>query len=113
MKNKFKKISIMLLVFTFILVGCSGNKEPETSAPEGEELILTVEELSEFNGMDGKPSYVAIDGVIYDVTDAPPWKGGMHNSFSAGKDLTEEIKTISPHGISKLKEVPVVGKLKD
>ncbi|OLS03828.1 cytochrome b5 domain-containing protein [Tissierella creatinophila] len=113
MKNQFMKVTIILLVFIFILAGCSGNKEPETSAPKSEEVILTLKELSQFNGMDGKPSYVAIDRVIYDVTDATPWKGGMHNGFSAGKDLTKEIKTISPHGISKLKEVPIVGKLKD
>lgn len=98
MKTRFMKFSILLLVFVFILAGCSGNEEPETSTPENEELILTSQELSEFDGMDGNSSYIAIDGVIYDVTDAPAWNEGMHNSFSAGKDLTEEIKTVSPQG---------------
>ena len=113
MKNKFMKVTIILFVFVFMLTGCSTKEEPKTSVPEVEELILTSAELSEFNGKDGKPSYVAIDGVVYDVTNVSSWKDGMHNNFSAGNDLTEEIKTISPHGISKLKDLPIVGKLKD
>jgi predicted heme/steroid binding protein len=54
-----------------------------------------------------------VDGVIYDVTNVPQWRNGEHNGFSAGQDLTDEIKSISPHGVSKLKTVPVVGRLAD
>ena len=100
-----------------ILVGCSAESvpegTPESTPVEPEELVLTIEELSEFDGMDGKPAYIAVDGVIYDVTNVEPWKGATHNGFSAGQDLTQEIKTISPHGVSKLKEVPIVGRLED
>jgi predicted heme/steroid binding protein len=52
-----------------------------------------------------------VDGVIYDVTNVPQWSNGGHNGFTAGKDLTEEIKNVSPHGVSKLQGLPVVGKL--
>lgn len=76
--------------------------------PQDEKLVLTLEELSEFDGQDGNRAYVAVDGVIYDVTDAEPWKGGTHNDFTAGKDLTEEMKE-SPHGLSKLEYVVEVG----
>ncbi len=76
-----------------------------------EELTLTVEELAKYNGKDGNPAYVAVDGVIYDVTNVPEWKDGEHNGYAAGNDLTEEIKNVSPHGVSKLDGVPVVGKL--
>lgn len=117
MNKKFIKIITLLLVFSFILTGCASKDQPKATDPEtdqvNEELVLTTEELSEYDGKDGNPAYIAIDGVIYDVTDATPWADGMHNSFTAGNDLTEEIKTISPHGISKLKEVPIVGKLQD
>ena len=61
----------------------------------------------------GNPAYIAVDGVIYDVTDVPQWNGGGHNGYFAGNDLTEEIKTISPHGVSKLNGIPVVGTLAD
>lgn len=74
-------------------------------------LELTLEELSKFNGKDGNKAYVAVDGIIYDVTDSPAWKNGGHNGFEAGKDLTEPIKNVSPHGVVKLENVPEVGRL--
>lgn len=101
-----------VLVMLIALAACgSGAPEPEETGAE--QLELTVEELAQYDGKDGQPAYIAIDGVLYDVTDVPQWKGGEHNGFTAGKDLTEEIKTISPHGVSKLKGLPVVGKLID
>lgn len=75
-------------------------------------LVLTVEELAAYNGKDGQPAYVAVDGVIYDVTDVPEWENGEHYSgLTAGNDLTEEIKNQSPHGLSVLDGLPVVGTL--
>jgi predicted heme/steroid binding protein len=74
---------------------------------------LTLEELKEFNGKDGKPAYVAVDGVIYDVTASALWKDGSHNGFEAGQDLTEAIKEKSPHGVGKLENVVEIGVLKD
>jgi predicted heme/steroid binding protein len=127
-----KKISIYSLIIALIasiaLVGCSPAspaEEPPVApveepavAPEEEpqveeELVLTIEELAAFDGQDGSRAYVAVDGVIYDVTDADPWKNGKHNGFSAGKDLTREIKEVSPHGISKLANVVEVGILSE
>ncbi len=74
-------------------------------------LELTLEELAAYDGKDGRPAYVAIDGTIYDVTDIPAWNNGTHNGNTAGKDQTEAIKR-SPHGQSVLAKLPVVGKLK-
>ena len=84
-----------------------------TGSAENGTLELTLAELAKYNGKDGNPAYVAVDGVIYDVTNVPQWKNGEHNGYSAGNDLTEIIKTKSPHGVAKLKGVPVVGKLID
>lgn len=75
-------------------------------------LELTVEELAKYNGKNGERAYVAVDGVIYDVTDSAAWKEGAHNGFEAGQDLTEAIKTKSPHGVAKLENVVPVGTLK-
>lgn len=83
---------------------------PEAAAPEGG-LELTLEELAKFNGKDGARAYVAVDGIIYDVTDSAFWKDGAHNGFEAGKDLTAEIKEKSPHGVAKLENVKEIGKL--
>ena len=74
-------------------------------------LELTLAELAQYNGKDGNPAYVAVDGIIYDVTDLPKWKNGEHNGYTAGQDLTDIIKNKSPHGLAKLEGVPVVGKL--
>ena len=105
---------IVLLVTALIVLAACGDApaQGQTDTDEAAALELTVDELAEYNGMDGQPAYIAVDGVIYDVSNVSQWKNGQHNGFSAGKDLTEEIKTKSPHGISKLTGLPVVGTLK-
>lgn len=74
-------------------------------------LELTLEELSQFTGRDGNPAYVAVEGLIYDVTDSARWRGGMHNTYRAGNDLTEAIQGASPHGERVLANVPLIGVL--
>lgn len=119
--KKLYSLIIMLVLLVALVVGCSSPaaEDPAVSSPlveEGEvagveDLVLTVEELALYNGQDGMPAYVAVDGVIYDVSDVEYWSGGTHNGFEAGKDLTNEIKNISPHGVGKLEGVPIVGRL--
>ncbi|MDO5689103.1 MAG: cytochrome b5 domain-containing protein [Tissierellia bacterium] len=75
------------------------------------EQEFTLEELKTYNGRDGNRAYVAVDGIVYDLTDSSLWKDGRHNGFEAGADLTTAIKEESPHGVSKLTGMPVVGKL--
>lgn len=114
----------MLLVMSLALSGCSSTDDSsqqnddsnssteEPAAPEAAaEKIFTLDELEEYDGKDGAKAYIAVEGVVYDVTDVEPWAGGEHNGYEAGKDLTEEIKTESPHGVSKLKGIHIVGKL--
>ncbi len=77
-------------------------------------LNFTLEELSHYDGQDGRPAYAAVNGVIYDLTQSRLWRGGVHDPShgmaTAGRDLTEVIKK-SPHGTKTLKNFPVVGKL--
>ncbi len=120
MRKIFNQKSNRLLLLLFILsisllllfTGCSEEKAAEEEKPKEESALeLTLEELKEFNGQDGKDAYIAVDGIIYDVTDSPLWKNGEHNNFSAGNDLTEEIKNVSPHGVANLERVPEVGRI--
>ncbi len=115
MKRKPILILALLLSALFLLQACSDGGGAVSPAPTGagaeEELTLTLDELAQYDGKDGNPAYIAVDGVIYDVTDVALWKNGAHNGYTAGQDLTDEIKNISPHGVSKLKGLPVVGKL--
>lgn len=84
-----------------------------TETTEDTGLQLTLEELAQYDGKNGNPAYVAVDGVIYDVSASAKWKDGEHNGYSAGQDLTEIIKSKSPHGLSVLSRMPVVGTLID
>lgn len=119
MKKIYIKLLTLSLVSVLLLAGCSQpaeevlNGETQEQVIVAEEIVMNSEELSEFDGQNGNPAYIAIDGVIYDVTNAAPWNGGAHNGYGAGMDLTEEIKNSSPHGVSKLEGLPVIGKLQD
>ena len=89
----------------------SASAAATTPSAENGTLKLTLDQLKQYDGKNGNPAYVAVDGVIYDVTNVPQWKNGEHNGYSAGNDLTDIIKNKSPHGVKQLKGIPVVGKL--
>ena len=111
MKLRIKSITVLLLlalVVSFILAGC---KATNNEGASNEQMDITIEELAKYNGMDGNPAYIAVDGIIYDVTEVKEWRGGQHNGFEAGRDLTEEIKNMSPHGVSKLTKLKKIGRL--
>ena len=89
----------------------SASAAATTPSAENGTLELTLDQLKQYDGKNGNPAYVAVDGVIYDVTNVSQWKNGEHNGYSAGNDLTDIIKNKSPHGVKQLKGIPVVGKL--
>ncbi|KRL75877.1 hypothetical protein FC17_GL002368 [Secundilactobacillus paracollinoides DSM 15502 = JCM 11969] len=74
------------------------------------EKTFTVEELKQFDGQDGHKAYVAVEGVVYDVTGVEAWQAGKHHGNLAGQDLTDAISQ-APHGKAVLGSLPVVGKL--
>ena len=83
-----------------------------SASSQAEETVFTLEELAAYNGKDGQPAYVAVDGVVYDVTASSEWANGEHKmGVTAGQDLTDIIKEKSPHGVAILEKFPVVGKL--
>lgn len=77
------------------------------------EKVFTKAELAKFNGQDGQPAYVAINGVVYDVSGKAAWQGGKHHGNLAGRDLTDTLYNKSPHGDRVLASLPVIGKLTD
>lgn len=75
------------------------------------EQTFTKEELAKFDGQNGQPAYVAVNGTVYDVSGKKAWAGGKHHGHVAGQDLTNALLNDSPHGDKVLKDLPVVGKL--
>lgn len=78
-----------------------------------EELkTFTPEELKSYDGREGRPTYVAYQGVVYDLSASPEWEDGEHlATHFAGQDLTEALLD-APHGEEVFKNMPVMGKLK-
>ena len=75
------------------------------------EKTFSKEELATFNGQNGQPAYVAVNGIVYDVSDKKAWTDGKHDGHIAGQDLTDALLNVSPPGDSVLKGLPVVVKL--
>lgn len=71
---------------------------------------FTLTELAKYDGQNGHKAYVAVDGVVYDMTLLGSWKNGQHHGVSAGTDLTA-VFSKSPHAKSILKLAKVVGTL--
>lgn len=73
--------------------------------------LFTKKELSKYNGQNGKASYIAYRGKVYDVTQSFLWLGGRHQvTHNAGQDLSIELDA-APHNDDLLKKFPVVGYL--
>ncbi|RLB73542.1 MAG: hypothetical protein DRH06_10530 [Deltaproteobacteria bacterium] len=74
---------------------------------------MTIEELARFDGIDGRATYVAVNGIIYDISSSQLWQSGRHEGgHKAGQDLTEELRS-APHLKSVIERFPVVGKVQN
>lgn len=71
---------------------------------------FTKVELASFDGKNGNPAYVAVNGTVYDVTNNAAWAAATHFGLSAGKDLTTEFNSCHM-GQPTLQNLPVVGKM--
>jgi len=113
-----------LFIFLLIVGGCGAPDEPgqvaepvEEEADDeeipAEEAVFTMEEIAQYNGKDGNPAYIVVDGIVYDVSNVSQWRGGSHFGFEAGSDATEALENAAPHGRSLLNQAEVVGKIID
>jgi predicted heme/steroid binding protein len=83
-------------------------EEEEEEEPDNLLPVFNQESLSEFDGRDGRSAYIAIDGVVYDVTNSPRWPNGNHNGFQAGQDLSRQIPR-DHRSDMRYERFPVVG----
>lgn len=71
---------------------------------------FTAEELAQHDGREGRPTYVAYKGMVYDLSESLMWSGGDHEGeHTAGHDLTAEQED-APHDVH-VTEFPQVGRL--
>lgn len=71
---------------------------------------FTLDDLSAYDGKDGRKAYVAYDGLVYDVTESAMWNEGGHEAMhDAGTDLTQEHDD-APHDVY-VTDFPEVGRL--
>lgn len=75
------------------------------------DVIFTPEELAEnYNGLRGNPSYVAFNGIVFDVSNIATWGGGTHFGLMAGSDVTPGARACGYHNPSDLMRIlPPVG----
>jgi predicted heme/steroid binding protein len=86
-------------------------KKRSSQIPLEKKTRLTVGELSQFDGSEKRPAYIAYKGKIYDVSSSKLWVEGNHvRKHPAGNDLTEALRT-APHGEEKILQMPHVGEL--
>ncbi|HBN84328.1 MAG TPA: cytochrome B5 [Clostridiales bacterium] len=86
------------------------NGESMSSPPSIAERLFTMQDLSRYNGRDGNPAYIAVNGVVYDVTSNAAWGGATHFGLSAGTDVTSQFASCHA-GQPILSKLKVVGKL--
>ncbi|MCX5774980.1 MAG: hypothetical protein NTV44_01190 [Firmicutes bacterium] len=73
--------------------------------------VFTLTELAQYNGDNGSLAYIAVDWVVYDVTNVANWTNGWHNGVHyAGTDCTAAFAS-SPHSASLLATLTIVGTL--
>lgn len=67
-------------------------------------------ELAKYNGKNGNAAYVAVNGIVYDVTNSAAWGGASHFGLTAGKDVSNEFASCHA-GQPILSKLKVVGKM--
>ena len=76
----------------------------------GAERMITRDELRKHDGIK-LPSWVAVDGIVYDVGKSFQWIRGKHQELHfAGNELSSNLKD-APHGSEVFAKFPKVGRL--
>lgn len=118
--NRFSKIGLVgcyiLLVLFFGWVHffyqnqnvVKSSNLPAYTNEDSAAMVYTAATLAPYNGLNGQPAYVAIDGVVYNMSRV--FRNGTHYGYGAGKDLS--VAFHSEHPNNYLQGYPVVGSYK-
>ena len=83
------------------------NNLPNPTTTTTESKTFTLSELSKYNGKNGQPAYIAVNGNIYDVSSL--FINGTHRGCTAGTDATANFSDV--HSASILSQFTIVGTL--
>lgn len=115
-------VAIILFATTFLTACTSQSTDTDDSADvsglstsnnDSTSKVISSAELARNNGKNGNDCYVAVDGVVYEISGIAEWINGIHvttSGVTCGNDHTQKIKE-SPHGRSVLSRLKVVGRL--
>lgn len=70
---------------------------------------FTIEELATYNGKNGAPAYIAVNDIVYDMSNIAAWSAATHFGLKAGNDLTKEFNSCHPGSEAILSTLPTVG----
>jgi predicted heme/steroid binding protein len=79
-----------------------------TITAQTNQKVLNADELARYNGKNGMPAYVAVDGLVYDMSRV--FRQGTHFEHVAGTELTNAF--YSYHVKGEINKYPVVGTYK-
>lgn len=100
---------VLRLVIALMLVVSVSWLGLVTPAVAQGQQTFTAEELSRYDGQDGRPAYYAYEGLVYDVTGSRLWREGQHFGLQAGQDLTGKMDG-APHGTEVFSGFEVMGR---
>ena len=74
---------------------------------QGKEFTLT--ELEKYDGKEGRPAYIAVDGIVYDIKNSPLWQDGKHNGLEAGTNMTRSFYQAYYKDVNILNKADLIG----
>jgi predicted heme/steroid binding protein len=102
---KLEVNSISDLITTALQLTGTGETTTETPSL----TVFTIAELAKYNGDNGTLAYMAVNGIVYDVSNASGWTNGWHQGMHLAGTDASAIFAGSPHSASILNAFPVVG----
>jgi predicted heme/steroid binding protein len=104
---------IILVLFFFwvhFFYQAPNNNGDQLTVINGSEAttVFTAETIRAYNGLSGQPAYIAVSGVVYDVSSL--FINGNHYGYRAGQDLTAAF--YSQHSTAFLRGLQIVGTYK-
>ena len=107
--EKLIKVRTEELINLMTQISSKSNENRRTLERQKE---FTLEELSTYDGANGRAAYAAVNGIIYDMSKEATWGGGTHFGLYAGKDLSTQFMGCHKGMLEVLNRLPKVGVLK-